>query len=83
VYLGTEAERKVSAEGPAAAELLAHELVHVRQYHRLGAAAFLGYYVGEYLRGRLAGASHAEAYRAISFEREAEAAASDFRNEAG
>jgi len=83
VFLGTEAEREVSAEGPAAAELLAHELVHVRQYRRLGAAAFLGHYVGEYLRGRLAGASHAEAYRAISFEREAEEEATGFRNEPG
>jgi Domain of unknown function (DUF4157) len=83
VFLGTEAEGKIAAEGSAAAELLAHELVHVRQYRRLGTAAFLGHYVGEYLRGRLAGASHAEAYRAISFEREAEAAASGFRNEAG
>jgi len=83
VFLGTEAEREVSAEGPAAAELLAHELVHVGQYRRLGAAAFLGHYVGEYLRGRLAGASHTDAYRAISFEQEAEAAASGFRNEAG
>ncbi|HEY6066895.1 MAG TPA: hypothetical protein VIY96_12120 [Thermoanaerobaculia bacterium] len=37
-------------------------------------AAFLGRYVGEYLGRRLAGASHREAYLAISFEREAERA---------
>jgi hypothetical protein len=37
-------------------------------------AAFLGRYVGEYLANRLAGASHREAYRGISFEREAERA---------
>ena len=55
-------------------ELLAHELTHVRQYGRYGMAAFLGRYVGEYLAGRLAGASHREAYRGISFEREAEGA---------
>ena len=35
-------------------------------------AAFLGRYFGEYLRGRLAGSSHGEAYRNISFEREAD-----------
>ena len=34
-------------------------------------AAFLGRYLGEYLRARLAGDSHAKAYRGISFEREA------------
>jgi hypothetical protein len=58
----------------AAIELLAHELTHVRQYRRYGMAAFLGRYVGEYLAARFAGASHAEAYRGISFEREAESA---------
>lgn len=35
-------------------------------------AAFLGRYLGEYLGARFGGASHAEAYRRISFEREAE-----------
>lgn len=52
-------------------DLLAHELTHVAQYRRRGAAAFLGRYAGEYLGRRLAGAPHREAYRAISFEREA------------
>ena len=66
IFLATSAD--------PAAELLAHELTHVRQYGRYGMAAFLGRYVGEYLAGRLAGASHREAYRGISFEREAEGA---------
>jgi hypothetical protein len=44
----------------------------VRQYRRYGTAAFLGRYVGEYLGARFAGASHADAYRRISFEREAD-----------
>ena len=52
--------------------LLAHELTHVAQYRRLGAAPFLGRYVGEYLRGRFAGLGHRNAYLSISFEREAE-----------
>lgn len=38
-------------------------------------AAFLGRYVGEYFGRRLGGASHREAYLAISFERDAESAA--------
>jgi hypothetical protein len=44
----------------------------VRQYRRYGVAAFLGRYLGEYLGARFAGASHSDAYRQISFEREAE-----------
>ena len=61
----------------SAIELLAHELTHVRQYGRYGMAAFLGRYLGEYLRARLAGAPHTEAYRRISFEREAESTSRD------
>ena len=43
----------------------------MRQYRRYGMAAFLGRYVGEYVAARFAGASHVDAYRGISFEREA------------
>jgi hypothetical protein len=74
IFLAGSAAAAVETEADAAAELLAHELTHVRQYDRYGMAAFLGRYVGEYLAGRLAGASHREAYRGISFEREAERA---------
>lgn len=74
VFLGASAESAIAAGASAAADLLAHELTHVRQYRRYGMAAFLGRYVGEYLAGRLAGASHREAYRGISFEKEAESA---------
>jgi len=62
----------LAGEGVEPIRLLAHELAHVAQYRRSGAAAFLVRYVSEYLRQRFAGASHAEAYCAISFEREAE-----------
>jgi len=75
IFLAASAASTCGADAPAAAELLAHELAHVRQYRRYGMAAFLGRYVGEYLRSRLAGASHRDAYRGISFEREAERAA--------
>jgi hypothetical protein len=74
IFIAASAERAITADAPAAVELLAHELTHVRQYGRYGMAAFLGRYVGEYLANRLAGASHREAYRGISFEREAERA---------
>lgn len=77
VFLGASAESAIAAGAAAAATLLAHELTHVRQYRRYGMAAFLGRYVGEYLAGRLAGASHQDAYRGISFEREAESASRD------
>lgn len=51
--------------------LLHHELVHVAQYERDGIARFLVRYAWEYLRGRWAGKSHYEAYRGVSYEREA------------
>ena len=56
-------------------KLLAHELVHVEQYARLGVAKFLWRYVGEYARNLWRLCSHRRAYRAISFETEARASA--------
>ena len=51
--------------------LLAHELVHVRQWAELGVPRFLWRYVGAYLAGRRRGLRHDAAYRAIPFEEEA------------
>jgi hypothetical protein len=51
--------------------LLAHELVHVRQWRELGAARFLGRYLVAYARGRAAGLGHQRAYEAIPLEVEA------------
>jgi hypothetical protein len=51
--------------------LLAHELVHVRQWRELGAARFLWRYLGAYARNRLSGLSHQQAYEAIPQEVEA------------
>lgn len=72
-----------SAPDPGALALAAHEVVHVLQYHRDGFLPMLGRYLGEYLRGRLAGRSHAAAYRAISYEREAFAVEAAVREGAG
>lgn len=57
------------------AALVAHELVHVRQWNELGPAGFLTAYLGDYLRGRLGGLAHDVAYRRIALEAEAEAVA--------
>jgi hypothetical protein len=57
------------------AALIAHELVHVRQWRELGPIRFLAGYVGDYLRGRLGGLGHDAAYRRIALEAEAEAVA--------
>ena len=54
------------------ARLLAHELVHVRQWHELGVVGFLRRYVGAYLRWRARGYGHWAAYRRIPLEVEAE-----------
>jgi hypothetical protein len=51
--------------------LLAHELVHVRQWRELGAARFLWRYLGAYARGRASGLGHQQAYNAIPLEVEA------------
>jgi hypothetical protein len=51
--------------------LLAHELVHVRQWRELGAAGFLWRYLGAYARNRAAGLGHQRAYEAIPLEVEA------------
>jgi hypothetical protein len=51
--------------------LLAHELVHVRQWRELGAIRFLWRYLAAYTRGRAAGLAHRKAYEAIPLEVEA------------
>ncbi|MGI9605879.1 MAG: eCIS core domain-containing protein [Acidimicrobiales bacterium] len=51
--------------------LLAHELVHVRQYAELGFVVFAVRYVWEYLRNLVRFRDHHKAYLAISFEEEA------------
>jgi hypothetical protein len=56
-------------------ELIAHELVHVRQWRELGAARFLIRYLAAYTRGRWRGLGHKAAYEAIPFEAEARAVA--------
>lgn len=53
------------------AALLAHELVHVRQWRELGPGRFLWRYLGAYVRGRMAGLGHRRAYEAIPLEVEA------------
>jgi hypothetical protein len=53
--------------------LLAHELVHVRQWRELGGFRFLWRYLGAYCRGRLRGLGHRDAYAAIPLEQEARA----------
>jgi Domain of unknown function (DUF4157) len=58
-------EGLVRGEDP---ELLAHELIHVAQWRRDGVVAFLSTYIRDYVRLRILGLSHAEAYRRIGYE---------------
>jgi hypothetical protein len=51
--------------------LLAHELVHVRQWRELGVVAFLWRYLCAYAVGRVRGAGHRDAYESIPLEVEA------------
>ena len=66
IYVDTEHLRSTES-GP----LILHELVHVRQWKRLGAWRFIKIYVSDYLRNRKAGMDHHQAYLAIRLEREA------------
>ncbi len=54
------------------ARLLRHELVHVRQWRRLGVAGFGVRYLGAYTRWRLRRYPHWAAYRRIPLEIEAD-----------
>lgn len=51
--------------------LIAHELVHLEQWRRLGPIRHTIRYLGDYVVGRLRRLPHWEAYRAIGLEREA------------
>lgn len=53
------------------ARLVVHELVHVRQFARMGYLRFMTRYVLEYLTGRLRGQDHRDAYTNIGAEVEA------------
>lgn len=52
--------------------LLAHEMVHVRQYRERGVPGFLVRYLGRYLLLRLDGWGHDAAYRRLPEEVEAD-----------
>ncbi len=51
--------------------LIGHEVLHAQQYQEFGTFQFRASYMGEYMGGRLSGLSHQDAYRNISFERDA------------
>lgn len=58
--------------------LLIHELVHVRQWRRLGPVGFPVRYLGDYAVHRLRGLDHHAAYLAIPAEVEARQVAERF-----
>ena len=60
-------------------KLLAHELVHVRQWHEAGCWAFLWAYLGDYFRELKRHRCHRDAYLAIRAQREAFAEADDWQ----
>jgi hypothetical protein len=62
---------RAGAEPERSGRLIVHELMHIEQWRRLGAFRHVSQYVGDYLRQRLSGIGHWEAYRAIRLEQEA------------
>jgi len=71
VLFSAQGWREVDRVSDQGLILLAHELVHVRQYREYGLVSFLWRYGREYAAGRFRGRSHDQAYRGISFEKEA------------
>jgi len=64
-------DRHIFTIAPQDMALIAHELVHVEQYYRLGVDRFIIKYFSEYLKYRLGGYKDGAAYRKISLEQEA------------
>ena len=62
----------VRARSAGNERLLRHELVHVDQWRRLGVLGFVRRYLWAYLRWRVHGYCHLDAYRRIPLEVEAE-----------
>ena len=63
---------------PQSGPLILHELVHVRQWQRLGTWRFLKIYLTDYIRNRRAGMDHHHAYLAIRLEKEARVAVAKY-----
>ncbi len=60
-------------------ELLAHELVHVRQWEELGVVRFLARYLGHYVKNLARLRRHRPAYLAIPMEEEAREQAREWK----
>lgn len=67
---------RTGAEPERSGRLIVHELMHIEQWRRLGAIRHITQYVGDYLRHRVRGFGHWEAYQAIRLEEEARDVAS-------
>lgn len=59
--------------------LIAHELVHVRQWAELGRVGFLARYLSSYFRNLARLRNHMAAYRSIPLEEEARAGADTWK----
>lgn len=86
-YQGAVLGRNVFLRGvvPADGEsrLLAHELVHVRQWSELGVVGFSYRYVSQFLRGLVRTRSWPKAYSQIEVEVEARQIADDWHGRRG
>ena len=81
-YVGLTLGRRVflaiDVPDDASSKLLAHELVHVRQWYEQGRRRFLVDYVSAFLRHLCSTRSWTEAYRSIPAEQEARSVATDW-----
>ncbi|HEX7099156.1 MAG TPA: hypothetical protein VF377_07935 [Acidimicrobiia bacterium] len=72
VYIRPQA---LTSSDEAIARLVVHELIHWRQWRTLGVIGFLSRYLADYVRGRIGGLDHRQAYLRIGLEQEAADAA--------
>lgn len=61
----------ISPRVPLRKSLVVHERIHLKQQQEMLVLPFYLLYLVEYLLGLVKGKSHYQAYRSISFEREA------------
>ena len=68
-------------EQEVSSRLRKHEYEHIKQYQESGVVGFLVKYIWEYIKNRIKGLNHYEAYYNISYEVKARKAAREVEKE--
>lgn len=81
IYVTPAVFDRIAASGEPGhyGQLVVHELVHLHQYRTAGPIRHVWRYSLDYVRGRLSGLGHWDAYRGVAAEVEARTIAAEFR----